>query len=133
VAIVQTWIADVEADLAGGEPSKEETPTRPLEPVGGAGRCTSAQAEESPGEPLLEQVLEQTPPKPRQKWMNVTEAADYVGVTPPTIRRWIVGGQLEFSRQEGNRYLFSERQLNDCKERTEARKARAEERDKKKR
>ena len=110
-----------QGEAGGGE----DTPKTPLEPVGGPGGTTPSVKEEAQDQRLLEQVPERIPMQTMTVWKNATEAARYVGVTPPTIRNWIADKQLTLFRKTGNRLLLSEKELNDCKERTEARKAKA--------
>lgn len=46
--------------------------------------------------------------KPRQIWMGSTEAAQYAGVCPLTIRRWAKNGlvMMERSRHKSNAYVY---------------------------
>jgi molybdopterin-binding protein len=51
--------------------------------------------------------MAKTPPKPRQVAIRVGEAADVLGVSVDTLRRWASSGRLRVSRSEGGQRLVA--------------------------
>jgi MerR family transcriptional regulator, copper efflux regulator len=50
-------------------------------------------------------------------YMTIAEAADYVGVSPMTLRRWDKAGKLHAKRHPMNRYrLYKKSDLDNLKE-----------------
>lgn len=44
-------------------------------------------------------------------WLRISEAAEFLGVSDDTVRRWIDGGQLEHSVDASNRMVVDGRSL----------------------
>jgi len=67
-----------------------------------------------PSEPPKEPAEQPNPPpaEPGFIWLNATEAAVHMGVTPRTVRTWIIEHTIGIHGESGTKYKFSLDELN---------------------
>lgn len=60
----------------------------------------------------LEKVIRETASTVKDdKYMNQKEVLEYVGISYPTLKKWMDTGRLEYSLVDGKQYVFTKESI----------------------